>query len=884
MNTSFQLTNLQYTRIDLPLVKPFTTATTTVQHRTVLAITAHIQINNALGHTQTFTGYGEAAPLPGWSQETIDDCITTLTNLPLNQNFNSILELDAIYPELHHTPTLRAGVELAMLDAIANAHDTSIASVIAQFYNPTAQYLPHTIAVQCTLGAENTADSITQTICAFLAGFSHAKLKIGTASPQEDLQRIADVHAACPEIILRLDANGAWSHEAATQFLQDLQDQPASLRAAIDLIEQPVAPADFKDFIQHIQDLNFPEITSTIAPDESCTTPAATRELIESGPIHAVVLKPATLGGLLPTAQLIAHAIQHNVRVILSNFIESTIGRYATAQLAAAFPQCPGPHGLATGSLFTHDITLQPETIESGHFKLPSHASHHKHDFTHKSPWLAQTAHTKPDVVALVAGDQTLTYTQLASQAQHRAAILRKAGIQPRARIGLHTAPGAENTPEWIFIAHAIFWLGATLVPLHSRATASELAYQLSAIQLDLLILDPDSTLNTTDNAHTNLPRTILTTDLAPQANTPFNTCTPAAINPTDILTILFTSGTTGTPRPVPMTVQNHFASAAASAERLQSHAHDRWLCCLPLCHIGGLAILLRSVIYGTTVELVTHFEPEPILHIIQTRPITLASFVPTMLFRLLDHIDQPITSHLRAILIGGGPIDADMLRKARKLGLPTLPTYGMTEAGSQIATLSPTLSTTPDRLDSAGQPLAGVQIRIENPDGTLCPPGQIGAIRVRGPMLTSGYLPTPNTTNNEQFSNGWFTTGDMGRLDTDGFLYIEHRHGDLIVSGGENVDPREVERIIRQLDFVKDIAVVGIDNPEWGQSVAVALVCNERPDTPDETQKLIQQLTQHCRDRLAPFKIPRNWQFVTEIPRTASGKILRQQTRSLFL
>ncbi len=380
MNTSFKLINLEYTRVDLPLVTPFTTSVTTVNHRTVLAVTAHIQLKSPIGKV-TFVGYGEAAPLPGWSNETIDECIATLHELPRNQNFNYIGELDSIYPKLHRTPTLRAGVELAILDALANAHNTSIATVIARHYNPKTAQLNDTIAVQSILGTANTEDTVAHAIRAFLRGFTHLKLKIGVATPQEDLQRIIDVHTACPQIYLRLDVNGAWTIPITIQFLQNIKNQPVSLRNAIDLIEQPVDPADFNTLILQLSDLNLLETTLTIAPDESCATPDNARKLIESGTITAIVLKPAFLGGLLPTAALMVLALKNDVRVILSNAIESTIGRYATAQLAAAFPQFPGPHGLATGDLFIHDITETPDIIETGNFKLPPTNKHHKHEF-----------------------------------------------------------------------------------------------------------------------------------------------------------------------------------------------------------------------------------------------------------------------------------------------------------------------------------------------------------------------------------------------------------------------------------------------------------------------------------------------------------------------
>lgn len=513
--------------------------------------------------------------------------------------------------------------------------------------------------------------------------------------------------------------------------------------------------------------------------------------------------------------------------------------------------------------------------------------------------WLAQSALDRPERLAIVAGDVALTYSQLADEAQRRAAALRELGITPRAIIGLHTAPDSENSLEWICTAHAIFWLGATLVPLHSRATHSELTFQLTKIPLDLLITGPGSSLisNISNISSPGSPRTVSTTELRTPPDT---TCEPAQISDDDILTILFTSGTTGQPKAVPLTVANHFASALASRQRLHTDAHqpdfDRWLCCLPLCHVGGLAILLRSAIYATCVELTSGFDPNHVLHLLQTRPITLASLVPTMLYRLLDAADrqniQHITSNLRAILIGGGSIDPELLRAARRRGLPVVPTYGMTEASTQITTLAPSTDTNPatDHLDTAGRPLDGFEIRIVLPDNSgddafsnyiACQPDQIGTILVRGPMLTRGYIgSTDNNPQDDRFQNGWYKTGDMGRLDHDGYLTIEHRHGDLIVTGGENVDPNEVERTLRQLDSIKDVAIVGIDHPEWGQAVAAAIVCTTSPDNPDA---LLQSITQHCRTQLARFKVPRNWKFVTEIPRTASGKVLKEQTRLLF-
>jgi len=493
-------------------------------------------------------------------------------------------------------------------------------------------------------------------------------------------------------------------------------------------------------------------------------------------------------------------------------------------------------------------------------------------------PWLAQRWIDRGEALALRAGDVSMTYHELANSVQRRALSLRESAIERGSIVGILTAPEAQNSLDFVLWAHAVWWLGATLVPLHSRASTAELDIQLSTISLDLLLVDNPKRLAELSQAPANI--------LAFNAPIPAagSACPPADIKGDDILTVLFTSGTSGQAKAVPLSVQNHQASASASAMRLGLCEDDHWLCCLPLCHVGGLAILLRSTIYGTSFELMPEFAVPQILAILAKKRVTLASFVPTMLYRLLGESDADIRSKLRAVLIGGGPIDADLLRKAHRRGIPALPTYGMTEMGSQIATLSPHepqgSDTLKDRFDTAGTPLDGVEIRIEAEDQSPCKPGEVGQIRVRGPMQSPGYL-SSNAVDDAhplRFRDGWFQTGDMGWLDAEGYLHIEHRISDLIVSGGENVDPMEVVRVLRAVDGVKDLAVVGVDDPEWGQIVCAAIVAGDaNPDA------LLIALKKACAAELSPFKIPRKWHFIDALPRTATSKPHRQQIRALF-
>ncbi|QDG54398.1 o-succinylbenzoate--CoA ligase [Persicimonas caeni] len=479
------------------------------------------------------------------------------------------------------------------------------------------------------------------------------------------------------------------------------------------------------------------------------------------------------------------------------------------------------------------------------------------------TPWLAQRAVDRKDAPALSVGDRTYTYAELAAEVQRRAAGLAAMGIERGATVGLR----AQNSLDWVLGAHAVFWRGATLVPLHPRATDAELDFQLSQLDFDLLLVDPN------DAAPDTTVRTVPLDELRGPEDT---VCRAARVAMDDVMTVLFTSGTTGKPKAVPLTVQNHLSSASASALRLGLCENDNWLCCLPLCHTGGLAIVLRSAIYGTSFELLDGFSTDDVLAVLAERPVTLASFVPTMVYRLLEACEGAVESKLRAVLVGGGPIEARLLGEARRRGIPALPTYGMTEASSQLATLSPHAD---GHLDTAGTALEGVELRIEREDGTLCDADEAGAIWARGPMIMDGYLNRPDE-NTARFRDGWFRTGDIGRIDRNGFLRIEHRLTDLIVTGGENVDPGEVEAVLRAASGVRDVAVVGLDDPEWGEVVAAAVVPSEPVDEP---AAFFEELGEHCKSELAGFKTPQRWVICSELPQTHSGKIHREQTRQLL-
>jgi O-succinylbenzoic acid--CoA ligase len=286
---------------------------------------------------------------------------------------------------------------------------------------------------------------------------------------------------------------------------------------------------------------------------------------------------------------------------------------------------------------------------------------------------------------------------------------------------------------------------------------------------------------------------------------------------------------------------------------------------------VGGLAIVLRCCLYGMTLDLHPRFDPQTVVHALRTAGVSHISVVPTMLARLLDSdsaFDAFNQAHnLRCILVGGAALTEPLLGLAIALNLPISATYGLTEAASQVATTSPGADFA--KPGSVGKPLLFTTVRVLDEAGTPVPTGQIGEIAVSGPTVMQGYYNQPEATARAR-RNGELFTGDLGYLDDDGDLWVVQRRADLIVTGGENVYPAEVEAVLRRHPAVADVCVAALPDAEWGQRVAAAVLL-----APQVTASR-RQLTDFCRQHLAGYKIPRFIQFVDALPQTASGKIRR--------
>jgi o-succinylbenzoate---CoA ligase len=436
--------------------------------------------------------------------------------------------------------------------------------------------------------------------------------------------------------------------------------------------------------------------------------------------------------------------------------------------------------------------------------------------------WLAQRAETCPDRVALIAGGIELTYEELDAEAGRAARRLAARGVRRGASVVMLQPAGLE----YVIALHALMKLGAVVHPLNPGLAPRELDAEIERANPALVLDESDhATMSEAD-----LP-------LLGEHDLDALHCR------------ILTSGTSGAPRSVGLTYGNHLWSAVGSAFNLGVDPADRWLCCLPMYHVAGLQIVMRSVIYGTGAVVQDGFDIDRVAASLEHDGVTLASLVTTQLVRLLAAgVDL---SGPRAILVGGGPVPIDILEEAIGRGASVVQTYGMTETASQVTTLAP--QDARRKLGSAGRPLLTTHLRIF--DGEIC---------VQGPVVAPGSAD----------EDGWLHTGDLGRIDDEGFLYVEDRLGDVIVSGGENVLPAEVEEVLLSHPDVADAAAIGRADPEWQEAVEAVVVLREGASR-DETA-----LRDHCAESLAGYKVPKHFEFVAELPRTPSGKLLRRALR----
>ncbi|TKX80826.1 o-succinylbenzoate--CoA ligase [Halorubrum sp. SD626R] len=499
--------------------------------------------------------------------------------------------------------------------------------------------------------------------------------------------------------------------------------------------------------------------------------------------------------------------------------------------------------------------------------------------------WLAHRVAASPDDAALVRAEdgETWTYTDLDRLVSETAGRLVAHGVEAGDRLGVLTPPYVGT----VGLVHAAMRIGATFVPLGQELTPRELSERIERADLSAVVCaDPteDDALAAVDGIE---DTPVFSVDDPTDATVAaVHDVEPASVDPpewefADHLCILFTSGTTGAPKPVPLTAGNVYSSAVASAFRLGVDPGDRWLVSLSLHHMGGLAPVYRSALYGTTLVLREGFDAGGTADDIDAYDVTGVSLVPTMLKRMLDSRGT-LSDTLRVVLLGGAPAPDELIERCRDYSIPVYPTYGMTESASQIATATP--RQTRGQLGTVGRPLFGTDVTVVDEDGAAVEAGETGEIVVDGPTVTPGYLERPPDPDEDgsaaeldrsAFGPHGLHTGDVGRIDEDGYLYVLNRLDDRIITGGQNVEPGEVTDVLRRFPAVEAAAVVGLDDETWGERVAALLAVEDADEPIDEAA-----LDAFARERLSGFKIPRTIAVVDELPRTVSGTVDRTAVR----
>jgi o-succinylbenzoate---CoA ligase len=487
--------------------------------------------------------------------------------------------------------------------------------------------------------------------------------------------------------------------------------------------------------------------------------------------------------------------------------------------------------------------------------------------------WLARAAAARPHGTAIETPRESWSYERLHLAARFAAGELTTRGAGPGARVAIALPAGLDFAQA----LHACLLLGAVAVPIDPRLTDVERETIAAgcAVRVEEPMGDaPTATASAPEPTSVSPAapvalrhdRDALAPPAAPwhhqDAPSP-HVATRHDLDATAV--IIHTSGTTSAPRPVELTYGNILWSALGSAVALGVDPRERWLCALPLSHVGGLSILLRSAIYATTAVVHERFETDRVLHALREERITLVSLVATTLARLLDSglADPPA---LRCALTGGGPVPAALVKRARRANVPVGLTYGLSETCSQVTT-TPAAEIHASGLD-VGDGERGEIFSLNAGPPLFCTRVQINSykeILVQGPTVAPGAL-SPD---------GWLHTGDLGALDARGRLLVTGRKADTIVSGGENVAPAEVEAVLETHPGVLEAAVLGRSDPQWGEAVTAIVL--PRPGARLDAE----QLRAHCASALAPYKVPKEFTLRAEpLPRTRSGKLLRRELR----
>ncbi len=499
--------------------------------------------------------------------------------------------------------------------------------------------------------------------------------------------------------------------------------------------------------------------------------------------------------------------------------------------------------------------------------------------------WLAKRAFLTPHRDAYVGdGGERLTFAQLNARCNRVANAFAAAGVSKGERVALLLMNGAEFFEAYFALAK----IGAVVVPLNWRLVADELEFILKDSGATRLVFD-DAFVDTVAELHARGERTdvrqwlqVANSETAHFAANyrVFRDAAPAAEPPIrarddDMLYIMYTSGTTGLPKGVVHTHATSIWGCLTIAASTYYCEQDRFLSPLPMFHVGALTPLAVSVYRGVTSVVMRSFDPLRAWQLIERERVTIGLAVPAMLNFMLQvpHFERFDYSRWRWCITGAAPVPESLIKACADIGVELHQIYGLTESCGPATLLD--ADNTLKRMGSAGKAFFHTDVRVVRPNGEDCAPDEPGEVLVAGPHIMREYWNRPEATA-ETIVDGWLHTGDVARLDADGFLYIEDRIKDMIISGGENVYPAEIEKVLEAHPAVAEAGVIGQPSEKWGESPFAVVV--RRDDALTETDVLA-----FCRGKLAGYKQPKGVAFVDEVPRNPSGKILKRLLRERF-
>jgi acyl-CoA synthetase (AMP-forming)/AMP-acid ligase II len=496
-------------------------------------------------------------------------------------------------------------------------------------------------------------------------------------------------------------------------------------------------------------------------------------------------------------------------------------------------------------------------------------------------------AATRPDAVACSAGGRDVTFGRLDEQASRIANGLIAAGCRPGARVAILS----RNTVEFIEVFCGSLKAATVLLPVNWRLAPGEIRYILEHAQIEAMVVEADLLGGLAQSSEIlDRARATIVIGQAPAGaenyenwcarQSPADPLTPAQAD--DVFIQMYTSGTTGMPKGVQLSHRNYTQSFGAmdQNEWSRSRVDEVGFAPAPFFHVNGVNALLRSLMAGSRLITIDQFRPQQVVDLFERERVTRAAMAPAMLQMCLEvpGVAERDFSALRLITYGGSPITERVLVQARDtFGCSFAQGYGMTEATSAVCMLAPAdHADGRGKLQSCGQPLPGIEVKVVTPEGATCDIGQVGEVMVRGGVVTPGYYRDADATA-RTIVDGWLHSGDAGYFDAEGYLYIHDRVKDMIVSGGENVYPAEVENALFKNPEIADAAVIGVPDARWGEAVKAIIVL--RPGARCDEAAIIRQV----RDHIAGYKAPKSVDFTDAIPRNPAGKILRRDLREPY-